>query len=190
MQIKLGAKVYSSDDQQVGIVSYVVIYPGTKEITHLVIQKGQLFDTDRVIPVESIYSADEKRVVLREATSELAQIPEFVHGQYVPAESPEHPGDEAAVSRGIPDGTVALKEGAKVITSNGQRVGNVERVFTAPGEDRATNLLISKGVLLKARKMIPTDLISSVLEEEVRLSVDSDFLNSLPENIPEMEQIS
>lgn len=190
MQIKLGAKVYSSDDQQVGIVTYIVIYPGTKEITHLVIQKGQLFNTDRVIPVGSIYSADEKRVVLREAATELAQAAEFVHGQYMPAEHTDQQDSGTAMSGGIPDGTVALKEGAKVITSNGQRVGNVERVFTAPGEDRAANLLISKGVLLKAKKMIPTDLISSVMEEEIRLSVDSDFLNSLPENIPEMEQIT
>lgn len=185
MQIKLGAKVYSSDDRMVGNVGHIVIYPGTKEITHLVIQKGQLFNTDRVINVESIHSADEKRVILRQAASELANTPEFVRGQYVPVAPAEQ---ASAITAGIPQGTVALKEGARVITSNGQRVGNVERIYTAPGGDRATNLLISKGLLMKARKVIPTDLISSVLEEEVRLAVDSDFLNSLPENIPEMEQ--
>jgi uncharacterized protein YrrD len=79
-----------------------------------------------------------------------------------------------------------LKEGAKVITSNGQNAGNLERVYTGPGEDRATNLFISKGMFLKAHKVIPTELISTVQENEVRLSVDSGFLDSLPEQEPEI----
>jgi uncharacterized protein YrrD len=185
VQIKLGAKVYSSDDKQIGTVSYIVIYPGTKEVTHLVIQKGHLFTTDRVITVDSIYSADEKRVTLRQSTHDLEGIPEFDPGQYTPAEAGKPADEKVAAARNIPDGTVAVKEGAKVITSNGQNAGNVERFFTNRGEDRATNFLISKGLLLKAHKVIPTDLISTVQENEIRLAVDTDFLNSLPQTGPE-----
>ena len=186
MQIKLGAKVYSSDDRQVGNVGYIVIYPGTKEVTHLVIQKGHLFNTDRIVPVDSIYSADDRRVVLRKTTDELTQIPEFEPGQYELAEPEKLPMERGAAARNIPEGTVALKEGAKVITSNGQNAGNLERVYTGPGEDRATTLFISKGLFLKAHKVIPTELISTVQENEVRLSVDSGFLDSLPEQEPEI----
>lgn len=190
MQVKLGAKVYSSDDQLIGTVGYIVIYPGTKEVTHLVIQKGNLLTKDRVVPVDSVYSSDEKRVVLRQAVQDLDQIPEFEPSQYVNADLEGPLNDTAPLTRNIPEGAVALKEGAKVITSDGQNVGHVERVFTASGENRATHIQSAKGQLLGSkRKMLPTELISSVLEDEVRLAVDSGFLNSLPEQKPEAQQM-
>jgi hypothetical protein len=43
MQIKLGVKVYGAGDQQVGVLSHIIVDPRPKEITHLVIQKGHPF---------------------------------------------------------------------------------------------------------------------------------------------------
>jgi len=166
MQIKLGTKVISSDDQQVGNVSSVILFPGTKEVTHLVVQKGQEA-TPTLVPDDAVYSADEKQVVLRQTAQDLNQ--------------------SAAAVQSPPEGTVTLKEGAKVISSDGQNVGTVERVTTA--ENRIIELLLTKGKLLKAHKMIQTDMISSILENEVRLMVDAQFVNSLPEPRPETMQI-
>ena len=83
--------------------------------------------------------------------------------------------------KNIPEGTVALKVGAKVIGSDGEQVGDVEQVFTEPLEDRATHLLISEGLLLKDKKLIPTRWVNHVLESEVHLSVESTFVERLPE---------
>ena len=47
--------------------------------------------------------------------------------------------------------------------------------------DRATHLLISEGLILKDKKLIPTRWMTNVLEKEVHLSVESDFVESLPE---------
>jgi uncharacterized protein YrrD len=83
--------------------------------------------------------------------------------------------------KNIPEGTVALKVGAKVIGSDGEEVGDVEQVFTEPLEDRATHLLISEGLLLKKKKLVPTRWVSHVLESEVHLSVASTTVERLPE---------
>ena len=83
--------------------------------------------------------------------------------------------------KNIPEGTVALKKGAEVIGSDGEQVGEVERIFTEPLEQRATHLLISEGLILKDRKLIPTRWVTNVLEEQVHLSVESGFVERLPE---------
>ena len=81
----------------------------------------------------------------------------------------------------IPEGTVALEEGARVVTSDGAHVGDVERVYTDPQVDRATHLLISKGLILKEKKLIPTNWITSLREDEVHLAVEADLVENLPE---------
>jgi uncharacterized protein YrrD len=95
---------------------------------------------------------------------------------------PYHPGPHfvAKTERNIPEGTVPLEEGAKVVSSNGEHVGDVERIYTEPEEHRATHLLISQGLLSKERKLIPTMWVEGVFEDEVRLSVETDFIERLP----------
>jgi uncharacterized protein YrrD len=186
MHIKLGAKVYNSDDQQVGTVSHIILYPGTKEITHLVAQKGQDMTHQTLVPVDSIYSADEKRVVLQQHAEDLMSGRQFQHGGEVALTESEMAADQpasASALHNLPDGTVALKEGAKVVTSDGQNVGDVDH-FNAT-ENRITDLFITKGKLLKTRRLIQSELISSILENEIRLNVDADFINSLPEPRPD-----
>jgi len=203
MQIKLGVRAYSSDDQQVGVVSHVVIDTHTKEITHLVIQKGHLFTQDRLVPISSVYSADENHIVLQQAAHDLMQLPEFEHTQRVmsesstpapsavgfsptgavPATASPHYIEEKILN--IPDGTIALKQGAKVIAGDGHHFGNVERVITPSAENRVTHFVIVKGLLMKSRKLIAMDLVSEMLDDEIHLTVDSDFLDSI--NVPEYQ---
>lgn len=85
----------------------------------------------------------------------------------------------------IPEGTVALEEGAKVVGSEGDHVGNVERVYAEEKEQRATHLLISKGTISKMQKLIPTMWVDYVLDDEVWLSVDKSFVENLPEYSPQ-----
>jgi uncharacterized protein YrrD len=68
-----------------------------------------------------------------------------------------------------------------VIGRDGKHIGDIERVFTDPLVDRATHLLISEGLFLKEKKLIPAMWITNILEDAVHLSVDSDCVESLPE---------
>jgi uncharacterized protein YrrD len=85
----------------------------------------------------------------------------------------------------IPEGAVPLAEGARVISADGEHVGNVEQVLTDPQADRATHFLISAGLLFKTRKLVPTEWIASLGADEVHLAVGSDFLDQLREYEPQ-----
>ncbi len=93
-----------------------------------------------------------------------------------------YPGAGYAVEteRNVPDGSIALKEGADVVDSAGQPVGSVARVITDDESHRVTHLLIAEGWLFREKRLIPTYWIRDVTDEEVALKVDADFLQGLP----------
>jgi len=213
MQFKEGAKVFTADGERVGTIDRVVLEPDTKEVTHLVVQKGFLFTEDKVVPMSLVGPATEDQVTLRQDADGLEELPDFEESHYVPIDrGPEPtPGEMRPVrplywyppigawwtiggytsyvkpqyvvktEKHIPEGTVALEEGAKVVSSDGDHVGDIERIFTDPLEDRATHLLISEGLFLKEKKLVPTKWIAKIFEDAVHLAVDSDLVDSLPE---------
>ena len=83
-------------------------------------------------------------------------------------------------AQNIPEETVALKEGADVISADGDHMGDVERVLADPDSNQATHFLISKGLLLKEKKLIPAAWVSRVTENEVYLAVGSKLVDRLP----------
>jgi uncharacterized protein YrrD len=217
MQFKEGANVFTSDGQKVGSIDRIVIDPQTKEVTHVVVQKGFLFTEDKVVPLSLVGPSTEDRVTLREDAGDLERLPDFKETHYVwKGEEETRTAQEAGYAlplywyppvntvwwypgyhgyakspyvlkteRNIPEGTVALEEGAKALSSDGEHVGDVERVFTEPQENRATHLLLSQGLLLKQRKLVPTRWVTHVFEDEVHLAVGSHLLDALPEYQPQ-----
>jgi uncharacterized protein YrrD len=85
----------------------------------------------------------------------------------------------AETAQNIPEGMVALREGAKVIAADGQYVGNVEQVITDPQLGRVVRLVIAQGLLLKERRQIPITWVSQVQEDEVHLAVGSLTIDEL-----------
>jgi uncharacterized protein YrrD len=84
----------------------------------------------------------------------------------------------------VPEDKVALDVGAPVISSDGAHVGAVEEVMTDPLAERATHLLITRGLILKEQKLIPTLWIAEVLGDRIRLAVGTDFIQDLPSYEP------
>jgi uncharacterized protein YrrD len=82
--------------------------------------------------------------------------------------------------RNIPEDTVPLKEGTDIVSSNGEHVGNVERLFLEEGSNQVTHFLISQGVLFRDRKLVPANWVKSVAEDTVQLVVSSQLLERLP----------
>lgn len=83
-------------------------------------------------------------------------------------------------SRNIPEETVSLKEGTNVISSDGEHVGDVERLFVEPDSNRATHFVVTHGLVFKERKLVPTQWVDTVAEDEVHLLVSSKLLEQLP----------
>lgn len=225
MELKQGADVYNADDEKVGTVERVVLDPQTKEVTHIVVEKGFLFGENKVVPISLLGPTTEERVTLREGDYDLDDLPAFREPEFVRAEveeeqMPELPpepqrqasmptafvrpyywypplgvgwwsgitytgGVESEFVRtteiNIPEGTVALEEGASVVGSDDEEIGNVDEVLTDPETDRITHFVISEGLILKERKLIPANWAEKFLGGQVFLSVPSDVVQNLPE---------
>jgi uncharacterized protein YrrD len=85
----------------------------------------------------------------------------------------------AQTEQNIPEDTVALKEGAKVIAADGEHAGNIEELLTNAGADRVTHIVISQGLIFKEKKLVPSAWIGTVDENEVHLTVGSGTLDKL-----------
>jgi uncharacterized protein YrrD len=211
MQLKKNAHVYTADQQEAGRVKRVVIDPKTKQITHIVVEKGMLFTDERVLPIHMVADATEEQVTLQGAPGDLNELPKFEETNYVPMSSDIAGGGEPVVTspggsyapsvygyppvsvgggtaderyvkhidQNIPEGTVAVKEGAKVITEDGHTAGKIKQVFFDSGTKQATHILISKGMLLKEQKLVPTFWIRLFGEDEVHLAAPANVLEKL-----------
>lgn len=88
------------------------------------------------------------------------------------------------VKRHIPTGTVALREGAAIVDSEGEHVGAVKRIFTNDVTGEVTHLLIAEGWIFKEERVIPLDWVKTIAEDEVQLYVKTALLKRLPEHQP------
>jgi len=213
MQLKKGAEVFSSAGEKIGSLDRVVLNPETKEVTHLVVEKGILFTTNKVIPVEYINLEVGDRIALEKTAQELEVLPSYDSESYINLDKTDYPDEDQSLNavywypplhypwwttggsspmwyakprfvkaeNVIPEDTVALEEGAKVISKDGKHIGNVEQVIVETSDHRATHIVVSEGFFLKERKLVPTIWITDVDEDQVTLSVWSDLFERLPE---------
>jgi hypothetical protein len=181
-----------------------VIEPKTKEITHLVIQRGLLQKEDKVVPINVITPEPDGQLTIHLRSVELEFLPAFQEEQYTLVDegqsgdmptmvflSPPYPGGVpgfasygpryvAETRVNIPDDTVALKEGARVIASDNKEVGHVAQVLTGIPAYQVAHFLIVKGLLIKEYRLIPVGWVKHLTDDEVQLAVDSDAVERLP----------
>src|SRR5438105_3693209 len=96
MEFKLGAKVYTSDNHQVGTVDHIVLAPETKAVTHLVVRKGLLFGKDKVIPISAVQWEVSDGLMLQHDSHNLDGFPDFEERHYLPTESEAWPESRRA----------------------------------------------------------------------------------------------
>jgi len=198
MLFQKNASVLAANGKQVGSLERVVLNPETKVVTDIVVRTGTLFNKEaKVVPVGLVVETKENQIVLRDDAGELQTYPPFEERHLVnvdgdmeqkPANAPPiiygYPGavvpvivptsEEQLVTRieqNIPVGTVAMKEGAKVISADGKHVGNVERVLADSSVDHVTHLVISQGLFMKESRLIPIKWVMTLGEDTVHLRV-------------------
>lgn len=146
-----------------------------------------LFEEEYYIPYEDMAEADPKKYASSSAYSRVHTAPYLYYGpigawwSYPGIYGDDDPYYVQEERTNIPEGTLALKTGANVMSHDGKHVGNVEQVFTNSDNDRASHFLISKGLFFKAHKLVPTYWIEETDTNQVRLAVTAQTLNDLPE---------
>jgi len=84
----------------------------------------------------------------------------------------------------IPQGRVAISEGAQVISADEKHIGNVEQVIADSESNHVTHFVVGKGFLLKEHKLVPTFWVTSVEEDKIYLSVEAGVFERLPDYQP------
>jgi uncharacterized protein YrrD len=211
IQLQKKATVLAADGSQLGSLERVVLNPESNVITNVVVRTGNLLKhEEKVVPIELVAETADHKILLRKEAGDLEGFPPFEErrlvDEYGGRSKPGSSGGATPVVTGysvlgtpmmsapdgrivtrveqnIPAGTVAMKEGAKVVSADGKLVGVVERVLADPTAEQITDLLVSKGFLVRDAKLIPIQWVMSVGEEEVRLRVSRESvedLNDLP----------
>lgn len=214
MQFKQGARVLTFDGKDVGRIDHVVLDPQTKEITHMVVRKGFLFAEDKIVPISLIASSDEDTIYLREDAGDLHLLPPFEETHYVLLDDVERgvtaypdtpalywippvggwldypegyaypPPYPVEKVRHIPEGMVALREGAEVYSRDDELLGHVERILTDSEADRATYFVLSSGIIIHTKRLVPMAWVQEIYEDRLVLSVSKAMVERLHEYHP------
>lgn len=211
LQFRKGVEGFSSDDRKLGTLLGVVMDPKTTEASHLVVHKGFLFTEDKVVPMSLVGTFLEDRIVLKDAGENLDALLRYEETHYLPIQEvgeeiermywnppiemywsrvdtmpvfPESPFVRK-IEKNIPEGTVGLMEGAKVVASDGESVGEIESMFADPLSNRISHIVVASGSLFrKETRVVPVHWLKSVNDTEVHLSVDSRLVERLREYHP------
>jgi uncharacterized protein YrrD len=106
MDIKLGKEVLSSDGTYLGKVDRIVVDPTTHEMVEIIVHKGFLFTTDRMIELPFIEEVDEDSIVHLNITAEqAAELPTFYEHEYVVPSAGELRDTPYPLSGGVSGGT-------------------------------------------------------------------------------------
>jgi uncharacterized protein YrrD len=85
----------------------------------------------------------------------------------------------------IPEGRVAISDGAQVISADEKHIGNVEQILADAQTNNVTRLVVGKGFFLKEHKLVPAFWVSRVDDEKIYLSVESSMFERLPDYQPD-----
>ena len=201
MEFKDGMHIFTFEGKDVGSLQRVVIDPEIYEVTHIVIKKGLLSASGKVVPVANISSIDENEIHLKCTADEIEEMAPLVIEEKLPANEgvvdnqtylplagglytspmPE-PQFNIQLKRTIPENLVALKVGAHVISADDERIGDIERVDTDPETCRISDIVVINGLLTKVRKTIQSKWVKMFGEDEVYLTIDTHQFDDLVEN--------
>ncbi len=78
---------------------------------------------------------------------------------------------------------LTIKEGTKIYTADGERLGAVDRVVMDPLTRSVSHVVVRKGVFFPEDKVIPLEAIASAIEERINLDPDVD-----PADLPPFEE--
>jgi sporulation protein YlmC with PRC-barrel domain len=190
MEFTVGTQA-SCSDGLCGEVSRMIIDPGTRRVTHLVIEPKHRREPGRLVPVDLVDSTSGEvrlRCTLAEFgnldTAEETDLVEGVGtggmgpaGMQTPMGIP-HPV-RTVVENVVPLGETEVGPGEHVHAVDGE-IGQVQGFRVDPGSHRVTHVLLKEGHLWGRKEVaIPVSAIAGV-ESGIRLNITKKQVEDLP----------
>src|SRR5689334_3099487 len=178
IQFQKNATVLTANGHTLGSVHRIVINPVSKALSAIVVRTGSLLNPqEKVVPIDLIAETTEEKVLLHSHADMPESFEPFEEKRLVDMNRnldhktdvenmplvilgkpdlgmtvlPSEPGEQyvTTIEQNIPAGTVAVKEGANIITVEGRYAGSMESVFADSAATQATHLLISNGLIAR-----------------------------------------
>ena len=215
MRYVKGAEVFTAAGEKVGKISRMVIDAKTRDVTDLVVERGILAGDEKVVPIGLVDVENEERITLRETNQSVDEFLDYETTHYVPVEnagtsydnvettfwyppanfqvqmpraglvSNAIPDQVPQTETSIPEGRIAISEGAPVVSADDTHIGNIEQVITNSESNTVTHFVIGKGFLLKQHKVVPAFWVDNMDGDKVRLSVEAGQFDRLPDYNPD-----
>lgn len=213
MRFVKGADVFGANGEKIGTLNRVVVDARTRDVTDLVVDRG-LFGTEKVIPVGLVDTEKEDKITLRKTNQGVDAFLDYETTHYVPIDQIGNPYKDIATyywyppanferptgggmipgafpdyvlreDPSIPEGRIAITEGAQVISADGKHIGNVEQVVTNAANNNVTHFVVGKGFLLKEHKLVPVFWVTKMDDHKIHLSVEARLFERLPDYQPD-----
>jgi len=214
MRFVKGADVLTAKGEKIGTINRVVIDARTRDVTDIVVDRGLfenekvipvgLVDVekeDQIMLRETNQGVD---AFLDYETTHYIPIDQLAGQPYenvetyywYPPANLQMPTSGALPGGGImpdyvlqtetsiPEGRIAIAEGARVISADEKHIGNVEQVIADSDSNKVTHFVVGKGFLLKEHKLVPAFWVTKVEEEKIHLSVEAPLFERLPDYEP------
>lgn len=201
-ELREGMHVIDLRGEDLGKIERYVIDPSTRDVTHVVIEKGVFFPDERVAPVSSLSPADSEDALRLDDSVGTDELPQFQERHYVelgpemsPVEGPHAASAWAypmAPTAGfpaypmigtpaqtetrlnVPEGSIVLSEGTEVFADDEQSVGKIKEVGTDETGQLAY-IVVDPGWFTDER-VIPAHWIQTVDESGVQLAITRETL--------------
>jgi sporulation protein YlmC with PRC-barrel domain len=205
-EFEIGAEA-SCSDGSCGKVRRLVIDPGARTVTHLVIEPRHRGQLGRLVPVGLVDTttghirlrctiaefgqldpAEETDVVANAGYGEAGSVPGYVGAGGLGVGGPGY-GLGVGLGRGeatpivvndvVPPGETDLRRGEHVHALDGE-IGRVAGLLTDPGDHQVTHVLLQEGHLWGRKEVaIPVSAVTAV-DDGIRLSITKKQVEDLP----------
>jgi osmotically-inducible protein OsmY len=198
LDFEIGARVHCTDGD-CGRLSKVVIDPHTQRVTDLIVEKGFLLTTDRVVPGDAVDRADDEGIHLTISSDHLRDYPEYKEiafrepapearaggydrgdvrcwqDQYsLACSDPVIPMVRRRIHKGISSELAVIERGTPVKDDRGT-VGHVDHVLVSPESGEITHLVMRKG-LVPYYPILPVSHVLEVSDEAVTIDLTDEQL--------------
>lgn len=190
MEIELGARVRTSDGEEIGTIDRVILDPAGSAVRAVVVRRGFILVRDVEIPLEALEPGPRGEVLLTCTTAEVDRLPGLVEEHYTAAPAAQATGAGYPAGQTVrPAGAAALwrevetilsrqqveqavvGEGSVVRSRDGERIGEIGRLTFDEESGRPAELTIRRGGLFGEEVELPARLIASVDDGLVTLAL-------------------
>jgi uncharacterized protein YrrD len=195
MDLPMKAKVYAGDEA-CGESVCIVLNPTSKRVTDLVVRLFDAHDKQVLVALNHIQEVSEDEIRLDLKLEQVRKLTSFQNTDFFEVEEPVEINVGPYVmwpyvvpethwipveTEMIPFNELAIHRGSSVISTQGP-VGKVDEFLIDPTSEKVTHLVLREGHLWGQRDvLIPISAISHMDEDEVKLQLDKEQIEALPQ---------